>query len=231
MGYKYGWLPLLIWIITPTVFWASYNNLLENTLTIFTSLSILFYFESQEGSNYFFLFLSGFMLALGFLTKGFVAFFPWTFPFLLWFFLKKKSFAKVAIDSAMIIFFTIAPLILLILFFPVAKISLHKYIDNQVIESIRNAVTVNSRFDIVIRLFSELAPAAGLCILILGWNRLRKSSVSLVKENNRKALVFILLGLTGVLPVMNKYETERILHNSSLPVFCVGGWGPIVSFN
>jgi 4-amino-4-deoxy-L-arabinose transferase-like glycosyltransferase len=78
LGYKYGWFPLFIWLMTPTVFWASYNNLLENSLTIFTSLSILFYLKNQESKKYYFIFLSGFMLALGFLTKGFVAFYPWT---------------------------------------------------------------------------------------------------------------------------------------------------------
>ena len=46
LGYKNGWFPMLIWLVTPTVFWASYNNLLENTLTIFTSLSILFYLKN-----------------------------------------------------------------------------------------------------------------------------------------------------------------------------------------
>ena len=88
IGYKNGWIPLFIWILTPTVFWASYNNLLENTLTIFISLSVLFYLIYQKNSNYFFIILAGMILSLGFLTKGFVAFFPWTFPVLYWLFFR-----------------------------------------------------------------------------------------------------------------------------------------------
>jgi 4-amino-4-deoxy-L-arabinose transferase-like glycosyltransferase len=222
LGYKHGWLPLFIWILTPTVFWASYNNLLENTLTIFISLSILFYLKNQENKNVFFILHSGFMLSLGFLTKGFVAFFPWTFPFLLWLIIRQKSFGKMIIDSIGIFVFTLIPLLLLILLFPVARISLHKYIDNQVIESLRNAVTVDSRFDIVKRLFSELAPAAGLCILLLVWSRIRKYPTILVKENSKKALVFVLLGLTGVLPIMLSMKQSGFYIIPAYPFFALG---------
>ena len=222
LGYKHGWLPLFIWILTPTVFWASYNNLLENTLTIFTTLSMLFYLKNQENKNVSFIFLSGFMLSLGFLTKGFVAFFPWTFPFLLWLIIRQKSFGKMIIDSTGIFVFTIIPLLLLILLFPVARLSLHKYIDNQVIESLRNAVTVDSRFDIVKRLFSELAPAASLCILLLVWSRIRKYPTILVKENSKKALVFVLLGLTGVLPIMLSMKQSGFYIIPAYPFFALG---------
>ena len=222
LGYKYGWLPLFLWIITPTVFWASYNNLLENTLTIFTSLSILFYLKNQENNNYVFISLSGLMLAFGFLTKGFVAFFPWTFPFFLWLFLKRKSFGRMVIDSVWIFSFTVIPLLLLILLSPAARLSLFKYIDNQVINSIQNVVTVNSRFDILERLLSELAPAAGLCILFLIWARIKKPGIVLSKENNKKAAMFILFGLTGVLPVMISMKQSGFYIIPAYPFFAIG---------
>jgi 4-amino-4-deoxy-L-arabinose transferase-like glycosyltransferase len=222
LGYKYGWFPLFIWLITPTVFWTSYNNLLENTLTIFTSLSILFYLKNQENRNYLFLILSGFVLSLGFLTKGFVAFFPWTFPFLFWIFNKQKSFGKMLYDSAGILFFTLAPLLLLILFFPVPRLSLHTYIDNQVINSIKNVVTVDSRFDIIKRLFDELIPAAGLCVLFLVWGWIRKSSSIFIKENNKKALMFIFLGLSGVLPIMISMKQSGFYILPTYPFFAIG---------
>lgn len=222
LGYKYSWFPLFIWLITPTVFWTSYNNLLENTLTIFTSLSILFYLKNQENKNYFFIILSGFMLSLGFLTKGFVAFFPWTFPFLLWIFIRQKSFGKMVSDSIGILFFTLAPLLLLILLFPVSRLSLHRYIDNQVINSIKNVITVDSRFDIIERMIDELIPAAGLCVLFLVWGWIRKSSVILVKENSKKAMVFIFLGLTGVLPVMISMKQSGFYILPTYPFFAIG---------
>jgi 4-amino-4-deoxy-L-arabinose transferase-like glycosyltransferase len=222
LGYKYGWFPLFIWLITPTVFWASYNNLLENTLTVFTSLSILFYLKNQETKKFYLIFLSGFVLALGFLTKGFVAFFPWTFPFLLWFFIKQKSFGKMALDTAGLFFFTIIPLLLIISLFPAARLSLHIYIDHQVIDSLRNTVTVSSRFDIVKRLFFELIPAAVLCILLLVWACIRKSPKILIKENIKRVLVYVFLGLTGVLPIMISMKQSGFYIISVYPFFAIG---------
>jgi len=221
LGYKNGWFPMLIWLVTPTVFWASYNNLLENTLTIFTSLSILFYLKNIVRKKLFYLVMSGVMLSLGFLTKGFVAFFPWTFPFFLWLFLKEKSFGRMVADSATIIFFTVFPLILLILLFPVTGISLHKYIDNQVISSIKNIVTVNSRFYILKRLVNELAPACGLSVLIIVIGQLRKSKIVIEKKIRNEAMVFAALGLTGVLPIMISMKQSGFYILPTYPFFSI----------
>jgi 4-amino-4-deoxy-L-arabinose transferase-like glycosyltransferase len=222
LGYKNGWIPLIIWLITPTVFWTSYNNLLENTLTVFTCLSILFYLKNQENKNFYFILLSGLMLALGFLTKGFVAFFPWTFPFLLWLFMKDKAFGRMFSDTFWMFFFTITPLILLILLFPVARLSLHKYINNQVIESIRHIVTVDSRFDIVKRLFSEIMPLAVLCVIFIFIGRLKRIPAVLSPESTKKALVFISVGLTGVLPIMISMKQSGFYILPTYPLFSIG---------
>lgn len=221
LGYKYSWLPLFIWLLTPTIFWSSYNNLLENTLSVFTSLSVLFYLISQENKRYLFIILSGSVLAFGFLTKGFVAFFPWTFPFLWWIFLRNKSFGKMITDSAGIILFTLTPL-LLIMMFPVARVSLLKYFDNQVLNSIQNVVTVNSRFDIVKRLISELAPAAGICIILYLWVKIRRSKMIFTAESVRKSLLFLLFGLTGVLPIMISMKQSGFYIVPAYPFFALG---------
>ncbi|HZY25887.1 MAG TPA: glycosyltransferase family 39 protein, partial [Bacteroidales bacterium] len=222
LNYKHGWIPLFLWIITPTVFWSSYNNLLENTLTIFTSLSILFYLKGNESKNYLFIVLSGFMLTLGFLTKGFVAFFPWTFPFLLWIFLKRNSFGRMILDSAGLIIFSLLPLLIMILMFPAVKESLLKYINNQVIGSIKSVVTVDSRVDIVKRMFSEIVFPASLCIIFLLWGKIRTSLPIFLKENTRKSLVFVSLGLTGVLPIMVSLKQSGFYILPVYPFFAIG---------
>jgi len=222
LNYKHGWLPLLLWLITPTVFWTSYNNLLENTLTIFTSLSVLFYLIGYGDRKFLFIILSGFMLTLGFLTKGFVSFFPWTFPFLLWIFLKRISLGKMIIHSACVIMFSLLPLVILVLMFPVVKESLFKYIDNQVIGSIKSVVTVDSRIDIVKRLCSEVIFPAALGIIFLLWGRIRTSATIFFKENTLKSLVFISLGLTGVLPIMVSLKQSGFYILPAYPFFAIG---------
>jgi 4-amino-4-deoxy-L-arabinose transferase-like glycosyltransferase len=222
LGYKYSWLPLIFWFSVPLVSWACTNNMLENTLTIFTSLSVLLYLKSQKNNPMLFIFLSGFILAIGFLTKGFVAFFPWTFPLILWFLLRRKSFRDSAVDSFGIFIFTALPLLMLVLIFPEAKISLHTYIGTQVINSIKNVATVDSRFFIVSRLFSELIPAFGLCILFIIWGFRRKFPIQLLKVNLKSGLVYILLGLTGVLPVMISMKQSGFYILATFPFFAIG---------
>jgi 4-amino-4-deoxy-L-arabinose transferase-like glycosyltransferase len=222
LGYKYGWFPLFLWLLTPTVSWSSCNNLLENTLQIFTSLSILFYLKYQDRRKYIFIIFSGIMLALGFLTKGFVAFFPWTFPFFLWVMLREKSFSKMAIDSIGIFIFTVVPLLLLVLLIPDARLSLHKYFDNQVVNSLKNVITVDSRFYIVKRLFSELIPSILLSVLIISRGWYRKYEFRLLKTEIKKASVFILLGLAGVLPVMISMKQSGFYILPAYPFFMIG---------
>lgn len=220
LKYKHGWVLLLFWLTIPLVIWSCSNNMLENTLSIFTSLSILFYLKSQNSKKYFYIFLSGFMLALGFLTKGFVAFFPWTFPFLLWLLLRQQSFYKMIVDTIGVIFLTIAPLILVMLF-PDAKLSIQKYIDTQVINSIKNVKTIDSRFFIIKRLFSELIPAIILFILFIVWCWRKKFNINLLKDNYKTALVFFLLGLTGVLPIMISMKQSGFYIIPTFPFFAI----------
>lgn len=218
---KHAWLPLFLWIITPTVFWSSYNNLLENTLTIFTSLSVLFYLKGQEKGSYLLIIVSGLMLTLGFLTKGFVAFFPFTLPFLLWIFLKKSSFGRMVSDTTVIVISSLLPLIILIFLFPAVKINLVKYFEGQVIGSIKSVVTVSSRFDILKRLFSELVFPASSGILILLWGRFRSAGPVFLKENIMKSFVFASLGLTGVLPIMISLKQSGFYILTTYPFFAI----------
>jgi 4-amino-4-deoxy-L-arabinose transferase-like glycosyltransferase len=72
----------LFWVIIPLVSWSASNNMLENTMMIFTSFSILLFIRAVNENRYLFYFLGGVMLFLGFLTKGFVSLFP--LSILLW---------------------------------------------------------------------------------------------------------------------------------------------------
>lgn len=221
LGLKHGWTVLLLWLITPTVFWTSYNNLLENTLTVFTSLSVLCYLKNEENNKTYLLIISGVILSLGFLTKGFVSLFPWTFPLFLWIFLRKKSFGRMIADSLIIFLGTTIPLLFLVLAFPVARLSLLKYIDNQVLFSIRNIVTVSSRFDIVVRLLNEIAPLVILCLLFFVVAGFAKLEITVKMKNTRKALAFIALGLSGVLPIMISLKQSGFYILPVYPFFAI----------
>jgi len=222
LKYNHPWIPLLFWIITPLVSWACSNNMLENTLSIFTCLAVLFYLLSQEQKKYLYIFLSGFVLSLGFLTKGFVVFYPLIFPCLLWLTSRNKSFREMTAESAFLLFFTVAPLVLLIILFPDARHSLKQYLEIQVINSIKNTSTVDSRFYIVYRMLLELLPSLGLAALLAFWGWCKKISLLTIKNNTKPALIFILLALSGVLPIMISMKQRGFYILTTFPFFAIG---------
>ncbi|HNK42678.1 MAG TPA: hypothetical protein PL002_15935, partial [Flavobacteriales bacterium] len=40
-GRRASWWPILLWIIVPTVFWSYHNNMIENTMGLFTTAAVL----------------------------------------------------------------------------------------------------------------------------------------------------------------------------------------------
>lgn len=162
------------------------------------------------------------MLAFGFLTKGFVAFFPWTFPFMMWMFLRKMSFGRMIGESAGLFISSVVPLLVLVLIFPEARISLEKYIENQVIGSLRNAATVDSRFFIVKRFLTDIAPEAVICTIFLVWSHFRKSVTLITGYQKRMAIVFFFVSLTGVLPVLISMKQSGFYILPTYPLFAIG---------
>lgn len=153
-----AWLPLLLWITIPLVFWAIPNNMLENTMMIFTSLSVLFILKSFENRRFLYLFLAGLSLFGAFLCKGFVGLF--TFSFIFWIFIIKRNinFKRFFIDTSVLFFSALLPLIVLYFAVPESIDNILAYINKQVVGSVQNVQTVETRFFILIRLFLELIP-------------------------------------------------------------------------
>lgn len=222
LNLKNGWLPLLLWISSPLVSWASSNNMLEGTLSIFTSSSVLFYLIYLKEKKYLFLILAGLILSLGFLTKGFVAFYPLSLPFLWWILKRKNSFLKMTLDTTGLLLFSIVPLLLLVFIFPEARISLHKYIDIQVINSLKNVATVDSRFFIIKRLFKELIPVLILFVTFIFWAWRKKFSKEKFNPDYKMTLLFILLGLAGALPIMISMKQSGFYILTTFPFFAIG---------
>lgn len=124
-------------------------------------------------------------------------------------------------ESFGLIIFSLIPLIIIILFWPEAKLSLQKYFNVQVINSLQNVKTVDSRFFIVGTLFLELLPSIGICAIIMFWAWRKKLSIGITKEIYKPALVFFLLGLCGVLPIMVSMKQRSFYIIATLPYFAI----------
>ncbi len=214
-----SWFPIFLWFTIPLTSWAVTNNMLENTLMIFTTLSsycILKYFIYK---NHFYLLTASFLLLLGVLTKGLVALFPLAIPFAIYVFNKKLKIHKLIITSSLLIFYLLAAFILLFLLFPESYDSLLAYFNNQIVGSLQNIQTVESRFFIVVRLIKELIPIFVICF-ILQIIRYKKFKSKL----NLDSWFFIMIGigLTGVIPIMVSMKQSGFYMLAAFPFFALG---------
>jgi len=222
LGKKFssGWLPLLFWIAIPSVTWAAVNNMLENTMGIFICLSVLFYIRSLSSKRFIFLLLSGSMLSLGFLTKGFVTFFPLSFPFFFWLFERRIKFWSVVADTLIIMSASLMVLFLLYIAVPQYRETLPKYL-GVTFDLVGGAATKSSRFFILYRLLTELLPVFGIILAVLAWARFKKFDFYRMKTNMNTAAAFFCLGLSGVIPIMITRVQSGYYLLTSLPFFAI----------
>lgn len=214
-----GWLPVLFWILMPTVSWTSVNNMLENTLVIFLCLSVLFYIKSLKKNRVVFICTAGLMLSLGFLTKGFVAFAPLAFPFFIWLFLRNNKFLSMVSDTLLMLFSSLLPLVLLF-FMPGSREYLPTYIE-MAFSKITQGVTASSRFYIIYRLILELLPSLGIIIVFMFFYWKNKLSYNNITSGLRPSAAFFSLGMAGVLPILLTMDQSAYFLLTSFPFFAV----------
>ncbi len=219
---KNGWIPLFFWIIISGVTWSAANNMLENTMSIFVCLSVLFYLKSNDNRRIFWIILSGLSLSLGLLTKGFFCLYIWSLPFFFWLFKRKRNFKQMAVDTLTLISSTVMPIALLYFFVPAAQNNMLNYFNKQVLGSINNVQTVNTRFAII-RMFFErtlLPLAIGIIIVIIALKQ--KVDKILLKKNKKYALVFLSIVFSGILPIMVSMKQRGFYINTVYPLFAIG---------
>lgn len=217
--YAFAWLPLLLWVVIPLTVWGATANVLENTMMIFVTLSVFFIINSLNTRRFFHLFLAGIILFFGFLTKGFTALFPWSMLLWIWLFTRRIQFKRLLIDTSFLILATLFPLLIIYIFNYEGIKSLAAYLDRQVIYSVNHIKTVNSRFHILWRLFTELIPL--LIILLLSLLFIKESSENPRRSKERSGwlLIFAAVGLSGVLPIMVSMKQSGFYILAALPFF------------
>jgi len=217
-----SWATLLFWLFTPVVFWAVNNNMLENTLTIFLLSSIFFSLRTVLTGKPYYPLLAGLFIALGFLTKGFVALFPLSFFGVYLLIFKEYTFKTAIKDTALLVIGMLVPLGMLFLFNQDAYLSIKAYFNIQVVNSLNNIVTVESRFFIVKRLLSELLVIFSLLLLLFIFSYKKKFPFSRKTLEFKWFLFFSSLGLTGVLPILISLKQSGFYILPTYPLFAIG---------
>lgn len=217
-----AWISLVFWIIIPVCFWSYSNNMHENSMGIFTLLSVLFALKAMHSNQNIIplLLISGLAIFLAALSKGLPGLFPAFLPALYKLSTGRISNRK-ALWSCLVLITVPVGLIGLLLCFPDSRESLSIYFFKRVLHRINEVPTVGNRFYIIGQLFMELIPALLLLILVLGLSREKVKSIS-TEKTFRDALFFILLGLSASLPLMLTHVQKGFYLVPALPYFAIG---------
>jgi fluoride ion exporter CrcB/FEX len=219
---RIGWLPILLWITIPSCSWSYINNMMENSMGIFTLGAIICIFKSFESQKHKFglLILSGFLVFLATLSKGVPGLFPLSVPFLHWLIIRNKS-VKNAFLLTLVILVIPAVFYFILFSFPQSRESLKFYFTERLLRRINENPTVGSRFYIIERLFMELIPLIILVIVIIVYSRIKKLNIQFTSYF-KYSLLFLSIGLTASVPMILTLIQRGFYLVPSFPYFAIG---------
>ncbi len=220
---KLGWLPLLLWITIPTVYWGCSNNVNENTMGIFTLSSVVLSFKllNRASGNIWKWVLSGIFIFLAIMSKGFPGFFPVGIPVLYWLATRKISFGRAFGYSIILL---AVPLVLtgVLFLIPESKESLSIYLFKRALQRISEAPTTDNRFASLISLFMDLLPQLGLLLIFFVIAKAKKVTVA-GNGYGKLILFFLLAGLSATAPLMLTMVQKAFYLLPGFPFFAIGG--------
>jgi hypothetical protein len=218
------WLPILFWIISPTISWTYSNNMLENTMTLFSMLSayfILLSVDKQHFKKYLDLFIAAIFLFMAFLTKGFPALYPLALAAIYFIIYPEKLRLKeMLLSSAFLLFAFILIFGLYLYSSPDAFENFRIYFNSQVMSSLEGKRETGSRLALFHYLFNELIiPLILVLILIISYYGRSFRSFLKKEQSFKEFLFFFLIALSASLPLL--LSPKQLSHYvvASIPFF------------
>lgn len=209
----YSALPLLFFISSPLVVWCYSNNLLENTMSIFTTGSVVWMLRYEANKNGWWLsaLFSGLLLMAALLSKGPVGLFVLAAPILL---LSNKK------NAVLYTFVMLAAVVVTAICLQLANADFMVMLSNYYREQLsgafyKNEQTILLRFAIWGKLILYTLPMVLLWALSV-WLRKEKPAAYPL------ALPMILLGLCGSLPLIISHKQSAFYFLPAMPFFAIG---------
>ena len=217
---KLSWMPVLLWLTVPVVFWSYQNNVHENTMGIFTILAVIFIIKAVHLNQkiYLNIVLAGAMIFCASFGKGVPGLFPIGVVFFHWIIFRKQGFGKMVLQSIILIAIP-AVVYGLLLLIPAAQESLSIYTYERLLGRIESQPTRTYHLYIAERLFMEILPMIIVTFLALVVYKLRKVKPQLIKEHYQLIAFFVLVGLSASLPVMLTLVQKTFYIGPAFPYF------------
>jgi 4-amino-4-deoxy-L-arabinose transferase-like glycosyltransferase len=189
------WIPMCLWLMCGSVFWSFSNNLIENTNALFISGSVYFFIKACIKQQSHLFFLGGLSCFLSLLTKGPFGLFVLSTPMVYHLFTRKQGFFRYLKYYLIILTAIIIPLSVVLIISPESQSFFQNYFNKQIVNSVQNETTVQSRCFIVAQFIKNIA--AILVIVIIVFSLFRKK----IQLNPFTYILFI-IALIGVFPIM-----------------------------
>ncbi len=219
-----SWLPVLFFTTIPVCFWAYTNHVEETVMTVFAIIAVYYayialFLEKNIICN---LILSGVFIFLSSLTKGIQGLFPIVCAVAYWIIKKNISFKKMIRYSFILIIVPILIYGFLLLTNHDVYHSYQKYFNIRIIGTFNNkGATTDNRFELLTRLFMELLPITSISALILLFTKKHSTLDSINKLHYPTIIWFLLIGLSGSLPLMVTLEQRGFYLVTALPFFTI----------
>ena len=215
---SFSWLPVLLWISAPIVFWAYQNNMLECTMSVFVQFSIFFAAKSILKKNWGLFGLAALLTAAAVLCKGPVGFFPVVIPFAWSLVFGTPNLLTGAIRSFGMLLLSLSFLGLFLFFYPGMQEYLDYYLHKQLLPTLAGAreKQVENPFSFLLDLLGQyILPAVFLLGLLV--NRGFKAVIL-----PKSALFFFILGVAGTLPLVMTPKQSAHYLLPAIPCFALG---------
>jgi hypothetical protein len=227
---SYTWLPLFFWFLMPMTTWCAANNMLENTMMVFTTLSVFLILKSQNNYRIIFLLLSGFSIFLAFFSKGFVGLFPLSGPFWIWLFTRKFDFVRCLVDTFILSLALIIPMSIIVMFIPEGFDYFSAYIDKQVIGSLESVQTVDNRFYILWFLLQQIIPILILSGIVLLIKKRKRIETAIDRKKAQLYYAIGMIALSGIVPMMVSLKQRAFYLSATLPLIAIAFAGIMVPY-
>jgi hypothetical protein len=226
---KHYWLPVLLWLVMPVVFWSFTNNIHELTMGLFTTAAVYFFLLSTNADKNFLYRSIAFVTACAavvaaFLCKGVPGLFPVAF-FGIYFIAFRKISLQKSIITTIIIIVALGVSAFIILSIPEAKKSLRIWLVDRMLYRISNNPVSGSHFHILKGLITEQIPAVAIVFLALIFNKYQRIETYFDKKT---FLFLLLIGLSASVPLILTKVQRDFYFIPALPFFALA-WASIAA--
>ena len=202
-----SWFVIFLFAVIPTISWTFSNNILENTMAVFTTCSVwlMFYAFVSDKKVCLFNFIAGICIVLAFLSKGLTGLFPLAVPVILFFVYKKKfknDFKQDLLRPYLAITASIFLFGVLFYIFKRQESASYTfyYFNNQVIKSLSGQREDVRYMYLVYRFLGELIVplfVATFLFFVLKWT---KKYLKPVKQDNKFFIAMLLIAVSASFP-------------------------------